>query len=174
MILSTFLLNASAYNLLPYNLNGGVGNWGNYTRSYWIDSSANEYTHDIWVAYSEWTNTNHILRTPISWKRTNTQKDGTIEMHGKYLDRQVLGMTEYYMYGNKVKPNQQNWGWSKITLNKNYNSTYLLGTIAHEIGHAMGLDHYTYKYSVMCQKQHGREVASAQHDDLSGINAKYN
>lgn len=85
----------------------------------------------------------------------------------------AYGQTEFFMYNNSVSPYSQNWGWNKVTLSKYYSPSYLKGTIAHEIGHTMGLDHTGYQYAVMCTSRDGRHVTSPQYDDLSGVNAKY-
>jgi len=167
-------ISASAYNLFPYNLNGGVGNWGYNPRLYWIDSNADTISNSISTAYSSWINTSNILSTPISWRSTTTKSQATVELH-TYNDSNsyVNGYTEFFRYSTQVSPFSENWGWCNIYYNTG--NTGGLATIAHEIGHTMGLDeNNTNTSSIMCQAAFGRTVFAPGYDDLSGINAKYN
>ena len=162
-----------AYTLLPYSLNGGVGNWGYSRRYYWIDSSASGISNTILAAYDSWINTSDILSTPISWRQTTTKSSGTVEFYTYNSADNNNGYKSFWRYSNAVNPNEQNWGWCMIYYNNRYNAGQ--GTVAHEIGHTMGLDeNNTNPDTVMCQAGSGRRVTTPQLGDLQGINAKYN
>lgn len=168
----TFSIDTFAYNLLPYSLSGGVGDWGYTKRYYWVDSSASSINTTINNAYSSWINTTNILSTPISWRQTTTKADGTVEFYGYRASDGANGYTNFWKYSNQVSPKNENWGWCKVYYNYYYSGGQ--ATIAHEIGHTMGLNENNgNKYSIMCQAGSGRKVTTPQYDDLAGINAKY-
>lgn len=172
ILVFSFSIKTFAYNLLPFSLTGGVGDWGHTRRYYWIDSSASSSTTYISNAYSSWINTSHILSTPISWRQTTTKTDGTVEFYGYNARDGANGYTTFWRYSSSVNPRNENWGWCKVYYNYAYNAGQ--STFAHEIGHTMGLDeNNTNRYRIMCQAAYGRSVSSPQYDDLAGINAKY-
>ena len=164
---------SKAYTLLPYSLNGGVGNWGYNKRYYWLDSSASKISDKILDSYNAWIYTSDILETPISWRRTTTKSNGTVEFYTYNNADNCNGYTSFWLYNDAVRPRQENWGWCMIYYNNHYNGGK--GTIAHEIGHTMGLDeNNTNPNTVMCQASSGRKVSTPKLGDLKGINAKYN
>lgn len=169
----SFSINSFAYNLFPYELTGGVGNWGYSKRYFWIDSSASDISFTIYNAYYSWINTSDILSTPISWRDTDDKSSGIVELYTYNEDDGANGYTTFWKYGNGVSPNVENWGWCQIYYNNNYNAGQ--ATLAHEIGHTMGHnENNSNKDSIMCQEYYGRRVSTPQYDDLAGINAKYN
>jgi len=173
VILFNVCFDVTAYNLFDYELAGGVGNWGYNKRYYWVDPNAETITDLISNGYSSWIYTSAILSTPISWRRTFTKSEGTVEIHTYSSYDGCNGYADFFWYSTPVSPNYQNWGWCNIYYNTRYSGG--VGTIAHEIGHTMGLDeNNTNQYSVMCQASYGRLVNSPQYDDLAGINEKYN
>lgn len=177
IMLFSFTINTFAaarpYTLLPYSLNGGVGNWGFSKRYYWIDSSASGISNTILAAYNSWIYTSNILETPISWRQTTTKASGTVEFYTYSSIDGSNGYTSFWRYSNAVSPRQENWGWCMIYYNNYYDAGQ--ATIAHEIGHTMGLDeNNTNPDTVMCQAAYNRRVTTPQLGDLQGINAKYN
>jgi Matrixin len=175
---------ASAYNTFNNHvLNGGVGNYGNNKRYYYITSSASSYESLIDQAMNEWIYTTERvgITTPISYRKTTTMSQSVMDIYaGSYYPSYmgVLGETEFWKYDTKLDPYQENWGWNKIKLNNpnfnNLNSTDRKGTIAHEMGHAFGLAHNNSNpYAIMCQLGYGRKVSNSQADDLHGINYLY-
>ncbi|SDY35925.1 matrixin family metalloprotease [Thermoactinomyces sp. DSM 45892] len=187
LLFSIFLLTVSvpleafAYNLFGYRLTNGVGNWGKNRQYYYIHDSAKKYYKSlINRAWETWIHSPHILSTPISFRETTNKKSAVVELSEFYditSEHDYLGITYFYKYQQEVYPWDTNWGWAKINLNrarlKNLRETDQQGTIAHELGHAMGLAHNMYEFSVMCQFGAGRKTARPLRDDYEGINKLY-
>jgi hypothetical protein len=175
---------ASAYT--TYNshvLNGGVGNYGANSRYYYITSSASAHAGDITSAMWDWIHTTERLgvTTPISWGRTYTQSQSVMDLyHGTYYDAStgLAAVTEQILSGQVISPWVTNWNWGKIKLNtpvydplSDFNEK---GTVAHEMGHIMGLGHTTGGTDrIMCPLGSGRTVSACQPDDCYGINYLY-
>jgi hypothetical protein len=177
------ILLASAGTALAYStynnhvLNGGVGG-----RYYYITSSATGHATDITGAVYEWIHTTERLgiTTPIYWTRTYTQSSSVMDFyHGTYYDAStgIAAVTEQILNGVVISPYANNWNWGKIKLNtpvydplSDYNEK---GTVAHEMGHLMGLAHTSVTNRIMCQLSDGRTVNAAQADDCYGINYLY-
>lgn len=159
-----------AYN--TYNghvLNGGVGNWGNNKRYYYISSSASGQTSYIESAMYHWIYTSEDpgVSTPISFRRTYDQNSSVMDIYlGNFYDESTgyIAETEFYIYSNRVNQYYENWGWTNIKINNPVYGYYLTnfqkeGTISHEMGHVMGLDHNNSdQFSIMCQLQYNRLV----------------
>lgn len=90
-------------------------------------------------------------KTKIEFKFTNNINAAQIRVYHAYLGKKVLGVTHFY----SERFNKQGmWqvAYAKIEINKetiaeNRDSTVKI--IAHEVGHAMGLDHNKKKESIM-------------------------
>jgi hypothetical protein len=96
----------------------------------------------------------------------------------------ILGETLWYKYSTLVTDSSgrptENFGWTEIRLNtpvfadSSFSTFNRQGTIAHEMGHAMGLAHYTDPNVIMAQYNNGyREVNRPSSEDLYGINVLY-
>lgn len=182
-----FIINisASAYVTMGNHvLNGGVGNYGYSKRNFYITSSASGYSSQIRAAMSDWIYTTSRLgiTTPISFVETSTQKSSVMDIYaGSYTSypyNSANAWTEFWIYSTQVSPHSQNWGWNKIYLNSynmsSYSSTTKKGVVAHEMGHAFGLnENNSNRNSVMCQMGSGRAVTASTADDLNGINYLY-
>ncbi|MFZ3102306.1 MAG: matrixin family metalloprotease [Desulfitobacteriaceae bacterium] len=181
--------NAFAYSTFPnnYTLNGGVGNYGYNNRAYFVTSSASGYSTLIGDAISSWDYTTSRLgsnyTTPISIVRTYTQSESVFDLYQITFsgDYNTIAQTNLYLYSTLLTPNgqypSQNWGWSRIDFNSNvmpglsqFNEQ---GTIAHELGHGMGLAHVSNTVAIMCQLGYGRTVNLPMQDDCDGINFLY-
>lgn len=151
VLIFSFSIDSFAYTLLPYELNGGVGNWGYNKRYYWLDTSATNIRTPINNAYNTWINTSHILSTPISWGQTTTKASGTVEFYTYRSYDGANGYTTFWRFSDLVSPEVENWGWCQIYYNYNYTGGQ--PTIAHEIGHTMGHDeNNSDPYTIMCQE----------------------
>lgn len=130
-------------------LSGGVGNYGNNDRYYWIDSNfSGNYTTRVQNAFKHWvfTSTNPGVTTPISIVQTTQKSASTFDIYKKSLSGNTTGITKFYSDSSSVNdPSSQNWTWVKIQIDQAETSSYgnmqKTGLVAHEIGHAMGLSH---------------------------------
>lgn len=186
---------SAAYATFPNNakLIGGVGNYGDKLRYYWISSSAESNRKAITDARNSWVRTSDILSTSIDIGETTVQSNSVIDIHKYVLTNEkgfksIYAMTYFYTTSNassmiKYDPVDVNYKWAKIVLNGQYydelkvknSSTGLCerqGVVAHELGHAFGLAHSTSKYRIMSQFN-TREVDTPQKEDLKTINYLY-
>jgi hypothetical protein len=175
----------AAWAYTTYNghvLNGGVGNYGANPRYYYITSSASDEATHITSAMSDWIYTTSRLgiTTPIYWARTYTQSQSVMDIYkGVYFDPAlgIVATTEHILNNVVISPYTANWNWGKIKLNTplydpltDYNEK---GTIAHEMGHLMGLGHTVMTDQIMCTLGGGRTVNACQANDCAGINYLY-
>jgi hypothetical protein len=158
-------------------LNGGVSG-----RYYYITSSASAHTSDITGAMWDWIHTSDRLGiwTPTYWTRTYTQSASVMDIYyGNYYDPAtgIVAMTEHILNGAVISPYVTNWNWGKIKLNAPLylplSDFHEKGTVAHEMGHLMGLGHTTVTNRIMCTLGDGRTVNACQADDANGINYLY-
>lgn len=203
LCLSLVIFNAFtvlAYNTFNYTLDGGVGNYGNNKRYYYVTQGAHNIDSMTGTAVNNWayTTSSAGVTTPISIVKTTTQSASVFDVYYDTSqfpnDENTIGVTQLFLYSTNVQSPQyngvptQNWGYSKIYINPNAfaaieggrkvtngQTAYQveLGTITHEFGHAMGLAHYSNPYVIMCQMRAGRKVYQPSADDCNGINSLY-
>jgi hypothetical protein len=185
LALFSILTGKEAFAYDTYNdhvLTGGVGNYGYTKRQFFVTTSGSAYATQISSAMNDWiyTTSRVGITTPISFVKTTTQSASEIDFYTSYSPYiGANGWTEFWKYSSTVDKEQENWGWNKIVIN-NYSISYFglttlqaKGVIAHEIGHAFGLDHVLNPYQIMCTYGNGRAVTESQTDDLNGINHLY-
>ncbi|MCI8360202.1 MAG: matrixin family metalloprotease [Clostridiales bacterium] len=123
------------------------------------------------------TNQTPYYTTSISCRETATKSSGTFEFQSGSLPKNALAQTERLLYQNLITPWNQNWGWARITLDEaemnTINSYQQLGTVTHEVGHAMGLAHCPDTGRIMCQLGSGRFVFLPQVYDCQTVNHLY-
>ncbi len=171
----------AANKIGSYQLTGGVGDYGNYRRYYYVTSSASNYSTTISNAMSSWVNTSTTpgVTTSISWRETSTQSSSVMDIYyGSYYGSGIAAATTFWTYSTNINPTTSNWGWGKICLNgstfANLTAFNRQGTTAHEMGHVFGLDETNSDTSsVMCQLGSGRTVNRASASDLRTINSIY-
>ena len=177
-------------------MKNGVGSYGSWRRSYWIDQSAMQYEDYIVQARNDWVYTSNVVRTSIDIQRTYTKKDAVFEIHQSQRYRPAAGNyaeTDFYEFASSANimdggaDPSRDYYWTYINLNgSNFASlrtnvgglNHQKGTIAHEFGHAFGLAHLpdsnSYKVNyLMCKTGDGRNVDCVQRDELMGINDLY-
>ena len=171
-----------------YKMSYGVGDYGKNRRYYYASGFDSTHMQYIADAVSEWVHTSAnypYVKTSISIRKTTTKKSALFEFENARLSPGVLGETHFYLYQNEVPLNTQgaltkNYGWSKCYISVAAMDTYKIsaenrkGTIAHELGHAMGLSHQnTRTSSIMCQTAYGRTATRADAADCNTINHIY-
>lgn len=166
------------YTFNDHKMIGGVGQYGNYRRYYYILDSASSHREKIETAMNDWVF--NSITTSLSFRETSNRANSVMDIMKVSSGGAsgVLAWTEFYKSGTSVSPTNENWKYTYIKLYKpNFKSTNcnIKGTIAHEMGHCFGLAHNNSKpASIMCQTAYGRSVNKAQNCDLKGINHLYN
>lgn len=179
-LMLTPILSAATFS---YKLSGGVGNM-----YYYVNSSISSYTTDINNAVYNWVHTgvgdNPIYLTPVS-SNVGTSMDFYYKGTGNSCGSGgVLAYTKMYANNTSstIDPNSRNWDWAEMnfcsiwktnTYNGFSTSHSRQGTIAHEMGHAMGLAHNKSVYSIMTQVGSGRAVYKVDGNSNTDIVHKY-
>lgn len=171
-------------------MNYGVGQYGKNNRYYWISGLDGIMEQCAKSAVEDWVYTTGAgtpgVYTSISIRRTQTQSQAMFEIvKNNNLGTGILGRTEFYVNSTKIPLNSsgaltKNYGWARCQINVAYMSnsdvsySHRTGTIAHELGHAMGLSHQNCRQtSIMCQSGYGRTALRADARDLRAINHLY-
>lgn len=170
-----------------HKMSHGVGNYGNNRRYYWTTGFSSTYNSYISKAVNEWVNTSPggpNVTTSISIRKTNTRSSAMFEFHNKYLGANILGRTHFYLYSNEIALTSgtltKDYGWSLVEIsvksltNHSISANQCKGTIAHELGHAMGLSHQNNRRAgIMCQTAYSRTATRADAKDCKTINHIY-
>ncbi|MGX7418690.1 M12 family metallo-peptidase [Carnobacterium gallinarum] len=129
----------------------GIGNYGRNTQYYWVSTGIGSATETIDGAMSKWVNSNGTgVYTPISYRRTGTQSSSLIDFQKvpSRADNSSKGTVAWTSFWNgstqQIPAAHKHWNWAQIELHNRYfssNSTIQMRAMAHEIGHAFGLDH---------------------------------
>lgn len=171
-----------------YHMGFGVGNYGNNRRYYYESGFNSTYSNYIANAVSEWVHTSTgypNVKTSISIRKTTAKKSAMFEFVNGYVGAGVGGLTKFFLYQNEVPLNTEgaltkNYGWAQCTIcvseldRYNLSAAQKQATVAHELGHAMGLSHQnTRRESIMCQYGYGRTATRADATDCNTINHIY-
>ena len=139
----------------PYRMTKGIG-----YQTYYVDSAASKYFNYISNGAARWNPT--VILSQAS-NNASTAVDFYEEDNDKYSNAVEQGstwlaVTTYHTpsHENNLLPEYTGWNFAKISINKDKYLTVeplttdqRYGTIAHEIGHAFGLQHHISKSSLM-------------------------
>lgn len=173
-----FSTQASAYNRIGGRFTRGVGN-----TCYYVDSSVSGYTARINAAANNWVHTGHGAN-PIYMTAVSSSHGTHIDFYGKTNsfwggDSNVRGETKMFNSAAQDMTSQArttNWVYTEIYVNKSVVVTDAIetqGTLAHEMGHAFGLDHTSDSNTLMYSYSNGRNTHVVTADENNGINAIY-
>lgn len=160
---------------------GGKQSRGVSNMYYYVDSTASGYTTLINNAVDNWVVTgwgwNPIYLAPVA-SNNGTALDFYLKT-GDQISSSVLAQTSFYnVYEVAVNCATTDWYFAKIDLNgstlPNISYNQRQGTIAHEIGHGLGLGHQNSNTSsIMCEYSCGRTVYTVDQTSHNAINTLY-
>ncbi|WP_302950351.1 matrixin family metalloprotease [Holdemania filiformis] len=155
--------------------NSGAGYWETYMKG----------------GANNWMYPGSGMSNPIYIQFVSSNYGSSIDFYAKkdsYWTNQesygVLAETLFYRYGERIKPNPNNytnWTFTEIYINDDnfrspsFTNDQAQGTVIHEMGHAFGLAHNNSNVnSIMCQTSHSRAVQRVQQVDNDAVKSKYN
>ena len=159
--------------------------WNIESYRYYVDSTALPYLTPISNAANNWVYTGYGYNRLYPNTRTTNIASSAVDIYAYNQSDLGNARTFYFARTNgttgnayEVNPEINNWLFNEIKLNIGYvadkSSTVQQGVVAHEFGHAFGLDENNgNSYSIMCQTAYGRAVYTVQQVDNNAFNHKY-
>lgn len=173
-----FTLALSSIALAYVPVIGGKLSRGVSKMCYYVDSTASKYTSYINTGINRWTNSgfspsNFIKMTAVS-SNYATDVDYYADAKDEFDFKNCLAETTYWsssgMNGSGIAP----YYYAEIRINNDEFpdiTTYeKYGTMAHEFGHALGLDENDDDPSkIMCQLAYGRTVNTVSSEEYAKV-----
>ncbi|AGK96512.1 matrixin family metalloprotease [Clostridium pasteurianum] len=142
---------------------------------YSIDSSANSYSSAIFDGVGAWNDSSHYTRLLYNSDAADVffSADAFADESAHIIAKTLFISVDADFQLYSVNPNVSNWDINLIEINTlvmpKLTAYKQQGTMAHELGHAMGLAHNTNPHSIMCQLKDHRAVNYPTTDDINGI-----
>lgn len=178
MIVSIGTPYSDAANVAPSPL-GGIYDRGGTRISWWMsyDNNGGWYEYQIINAVNNWQNPG--WSNPLSFVAASSNSGTMMDIYTKtssFWSSQtgILAETRFYNINSQQMSPTTNYRFTQIYLNDstmhNIGAERMKGTIAHEIGHTLGLNENNGNVnSIMCQTGSGRAVQTVQQIDNSVI-----
>ena len=161
----TLAMSAVAYATIP--VIGGYLSRGVDNMCYYVDSSASSYTSYINTGITRWTNGGHSPSNFINMTAVSSNYATDVDYYAKdMMDMFAVGAlaeTMYFTSSGGSSAGANPYYYAEITINidniADCTSYEKIGTMAHELGHALGLNENNSNPSrIMCQLGSGRTV----------------
>lgn len=149
---------------------------------YYVDSTANTYTSYINTGISRWTNGGHSPSNFINMTAVSSNYATAVDYYAKnykdFIAQSCLAETSYFTSSGSGCSSGIAYYYTEIVINKdnivdatNYEK---IGTMAHEFGHALGLDENNNEPSkIMCQLGSGRTVNTVSAEEYAKVVSIY-
>lgn len=148
-------------------VSGGRLSRGVSDMCYYVDSTASSYTSYINTGIKRWTNSGYSPSNFIKMTAVSSNWATDVDYYAKNMEdmviRSCLAETAFFSSSGSYCPSFGQYYYAEITINKDnigdITSYQKIGTMAHEFGHALGLNENNSDTSkIMCQLDSGRTV----------------
>lgn len=176
----TFVMSNMAFAAVP--VVGGKLSRGVSSMCYYVDSTASSYTSYINTGINRWTNSGYSPSNFIRMTAVSSNYATAVDYYAKnYFDFVVpscLAETSYYTSSGSGCGGVSPYYYAEIVINNDnivdITSYEKIGTLAHEFGHAMGLDENNSDTSkIMCQLGYGRTVNTVSAEEYAKVVSIY-
>lgn len=166
--MSDYVLEGEKWGGSAFGSTGGTVSWA-------VDNSIpTAFVAQIVAAFADWSRYGNITFTQVS-----STSSSQIDFSDAYIDglNNVLGETSFSYIGSRLQSAQitfdsgEGWHVSGSSLVSNAGANFFIVAL-HEIGHAIGLDHYTGGLAVM-NPYLTSSLANLTQSDIDGIRAIY-
>ena len=176
----TLAMSNVAFALVPTI--GGYMSRGVDSMCYYVDSTASSYTSYINTGISRWTNGGHSPSDFINMTAVSSNYATAVDYYAQgnedFLTYYVLAETSYFASNGMGCSSWGPYYYAEIRINNDEmpdcTSYEKIGTMAHEFGHALGLDeNNSDTSSIMCQLSSGRTVNTVSDEEYATVVSIY-
>lgn len=153
--------------------------YGVVNQEYWLDSTAVANNESAIIAgVGKW----NATASPFDFSRTSVKANSHIDFYRQADDDWFCAGTQYYVSTTRLDiPPSQNWWWAKVTTRPQLKTnpyscgeaSHRDGMLAHEVGHAIGLDHVNSPSQLMYVDIGITAVEKPQPGEVADINSLY-
>lgn len=157
---------------------GGYLSRGVDRMCYYVDSSASSYTSSINTGINRWTNSGYSPSDFIHMTAVSSNYATDVDYYAfdeeDFPVSSVTALTTYFSSSGMGTSDARPYYYTEILINKDafasFTSFEKIGTMAHELGHAFGLDENNKNTSsIMCQISSGRTVNKVSSEDYATV-----